>query len=169
MMKLTQHLNTTAYFCVWIGQFSRKKHVKRIYLEQSKTKKDVVIIMSEAWVPDRNWTFTPSGRSMLTLVSIYNNTLHASRTSTRSVISHCQIPTLPAGCSLENTLVSIIPVIGSAYGFFNFSALVFTFALGPSVVIGNTLCIMFAGSLLARVCESEDKYYIHYIFQTNVK
>lgn len=28
---------------------------------------------------------------------------------------------------------------------------------------------MFAGSLLARVCESEDKYYIHYIFQINVK
>lgn len=49
-MKLEQHVNTPRLISVFgSGNFSGKKHVKRIYLEPSKAEKDVVMDISEAW------------------------------------------------------------------------------------------------------------------------
>lgn len=49
MMKLEQHVNTPRLISVFgSGNFSGKKHVKRIYLEPSKAEKDVVMDISEA-------------------------------------------------------------------------------------------------------------------------
>ena len=72
-------------------------------------------------------------------------------TSARSLVSHCHSFALATSCRLQNTLVSIILTISSTYRIFNFGALFIARALGPAIGIRNTLSIVLAYLVLARI------------------
>lgn len=67
-----------------------------------------------------------------------------SLTSAKPRVRHCHISALAASCCLQDTLISVILTVCSTYGLFNLWALIIANTLCPSIVVRNTLGIVFA-------------------------
>lgn len=72
-------------------------------------------------------------------------------TSARFLVCYFHIPALSTCCRLQNTLIGIIPTIGSTYGIFNFGTFLITSALGAAIGIRDALGIVLTYLILARI------------------